>query len=100
MTPGARRVLEDLAADEECDLVQDGIRAYCGQRQTTPRVVMELLRTMAISRSWGEGGATYYAINETGRALLRRPELEEELQAVLFGRGGSFSIVNDRIVAI
>ena len=99
MTPGARRVLQELSNDEDCDLIQEGRLAYCGYRPTTPRIVYELLGCMAISISWKEGtNATYYHINDTGRALLRRPELEREI-AVALGKG-PFSIIDDQIVYI
>lgn len=97
MTPGARRALFELASDENCDLVQDGLSVWCGERRSTPRVVLELLRLTAISVSWKEGRATYYHLNDTGRSLLRRPELEEEIAAAYANRSGPFSIVNDRL---
>lgn len=99
MTPGARKVLSELAADEDCDLVQEGVVAYCGDRRTTPRVVKELLWCLAISVSWNEGtSAIYYAINGTGRSILRRPELEQEIFAALGKKDFAFSIKNDRVV--
>lgn len=99
MTPGARRVLQELSDDEDCDLVTSGRLAYCGNRATTRRVVNELLGCMAISVSWKETETSvYYCINDTGRALLRRPELETEIAAAI-GRG-PFSIIADKIVFI
>lgn len=104
MTPGAKRVLEDLRDDEECDLVAEGIYVYCGERQTTHKVLRELLWLTAVKVSWETGGSIYYDINDTGLALLRRPELEPELQAAIgkaaLKKTGPFSIVNDRIVYI
>ncbi len=99
MTPGARKVLQEMVDDDENDLVVSGRLAYCGNRATTRRVVNELLGCMAISVSWKESETSiYYAINETGRALLRRPELETEI-AVALGKG-AFSIIDDKIVFI
>jgi hypothetical protein len=49
MTPGARKVLAEIAADEDCDLLQEGRTVYCGNRQTTGRIVNELLGLTAIS---------------------------------------------------
>lgn len=99
MKPGARRVLQELADDDDCDLVTSGRLAYCGNRPTTLRVVNELLGCMAISISWKETETSiYYAINDTGRSLLRRPELEGEIYAAI--GGGPFSIIDDKIVHI
>lgn len=101
MTPGAKRVLQELAGDEECDLVQEGRAVYCGNRQTTSRVVNELLNILALSITSADGfqrKTTYYGINDIGRAILRRPELEIEIQRVMYAEERKpFSIVNDRI---
>lgn len=101
MTPGAKRVLEDLAKDDDCDLIQEGRHVYCGNRPTTPRVINELLSMMAVSILYTDGfktKVTNYGINGTGRAILRRPELEDEIQRQIFSRDHRpFQIVNDRI---
>jgi hypothetical protein len=104
MTPGAKRVLEDLRDIEDCDLCAEGIYVYCGDRQTTHKVLRELLWLMAVRVTWNEGRSMYYGINETGEALLRRPELEQELKAAIGAsarkKTGPFSIINDHIVFI
>jgi hypothetical protein len=97
MTPGAKKVLEDMAADENCDLVQAGSQAWCGPRRTSPGVVKQLLGCLAISVSWNEGRAIYYRLNETGLAILRRPELEGEIKTTVTQNKGPFSIKNDQI---
>lgn len=101
MTRGARRVLEDLASDEDCDLVQEGWQVYCGNRKTTGRVVNELLNVMAIailSKDGFRSAFTIYGINDIGRALLRRPELEGELTKEIYSKNRKpFSVVDDRI---
>lgn len=101
MTPGAKRVLEELAAHEECDLVQEGRTVYCGNRQTTSRVVNELLNLMAISITSADGfqqTITYYGINDIGQAILRRPELEIEIHRAMYAKERKpFSIVDDQI---
>jgi hypothetical protein len=99
MTPGARRVLEELAADEECDLIQEGNVVYCGLRQTTSRVVNELLGMMAIEILYRDGfrtPITNFGISHIGHSLLRRPELEQELYIALLKRK-PITIINDRI---
>lgn len=98
MTPGATKVLQDMAADDNCDLVREGIAAWCGPRQTTARIVNELLGCVAISVLWKEGPATYYRINETGMSMLRRPELENEVKRALYSGNGAFTIRDDRLV--
>lgn len=104
MTPGAARVLKELAEDESADLLKEGNIVYCGSRQTTCRVVDELLNLLAISILYRDGletPTTYYGINETGRALLRRPELEQEIQRVIFSKKREpFQIIDDRIVLL
>lgn len=99
MTPSARRTLQELADDDDCDLVQERGVAYCGDRRTTTRVIDELIRLTAIKVNWCDqsgGGYISYGINETGLALLRRPDLEQELQRAIAARA-PFSIINDRI---
>lgn len=104
MTPGARRVLDELAADEDCDLVQEGRVVYCGHRQTTCRVINELLGVMAItilSKDGFRSAFTIYGINDIGRSLLRRPELENELMKEIYSKKRlPFQVVDDRIQRI
>lgn len=99
MTPGARRVLERLAADDDCDIAAERGVVYCGNQRTTQKVVHELLWLMAISVPYGNPDDSYcvYTINETGRSLLRRPELEAELKAAI-AKGAPFTLANDQIV--
>lgn len=104
MTPGAHRVLQELADDEECDIAQEGWSVYVGNRQTTCRVVSELLNLMAISITSKDGlmgSMTYYGINDIGRSLLRRPELERELVKAIYSNPREpFHVVDDRVVAL
>jgi hypothetical protein len=99
MTPGAMRVLKELAADDRRDLVEEDGMVYCGYRRTSSRVVRELLCLMAVSVACNTNGFITYAINETGRSLIRRPELEAELKAAMAKRA-AISVINDRIVEI
>lgn len=99
MTPGALRVLKELIEDEDADVAAEGGVVFCGNRQTTARVLYELLRMTAVSVSWRDGDKfTYYHINDTGRALVRRPELEQEIYDALRG-GQAFTLRDDRVVA-
>ncbi len=100
MTPGARRVLDELANDGDIDLVEECNVAFCGNRQTTTRVVRELLSIMAISITSGNGlreDLTRYGISSIGQAMRRRPALEQEIQQAVYGNKGPFSIIDDRI---
>lgn len=104
LTRAALRVLKCLADDEECDLVADGTVVYCGDSRTNWQVLRQLLEHMAISITYGsntggmrEKGATYFGINHTGRSILRRPELADEVWLHLMRRKGPFQIINDRI---
>lgn len=99
MTPAARRCLQELAADQDCDLTQNGICAYCGTRPVASRVVTELRWSAAVKPIWE--GARTYAITEMGRRYLRRPELEQEYYAAVRDQRGAFTIdENDRIVPL
>lgn len=103
MTPAARRILEELAADEDCDLVREGIRAYCGSRPVASRAVTELVWAAAIHSIHPDDGsaAKYYGITDMGRRYLRRPELEREYYEWIKLRRGPFTIdKNDRIVPL
>jgi hypothetical protein len=102
MTPAARRTLEQLAADESCDLLQDGIHAYCGTRPVASRVVSELRWSSAIRPlvPSDEPGPKYYTISDMGRHYLRRPELEQEYFAAVRAGRGPFTIKDDRIVPL
>lgn len=102
MSPAARRILDELAADEHCDLIRDGIHAYCGQRPVASRVVSELVWCSAVSPVVPSGGpgATYYAITNLGRAYRRRPELADEYRLAVMSGNGSFTIKDDRIVPL
>jgi hypothetical protein len=100
MTPGAKHILQELAASHHCDLIREGLDAYCGLRRIASRTVTDLVWSAAIREiapSIGPG-AKYYAITEMGRRYLRRPELEQEYFDAIRLRKGKFTIRNDHIV--
>jgi hypothetical protein len=98
MTPAQRYVLL-IMADEDEELVCEREQCWVGDHRTSWQVVRWLLRVLAIKDVSDTKGLTRYAINETGRALLRRPELEWEIfRAVL--KKQSFTISKDRIVEL
>jgi hypothetical protein len=100
VTPAGRKILEDLVAG--ADLVRDGIHAYCGSRCVASRTVSALAWSAAIREVAPSNGpgARYYTITEMGRRYLRRPELEQEYHEWVRLRRGSFTIQDDRIVAL
>jgi hypothetical protein len=106
MNPRAWEILTTLASfpaddpSDDVDLVCEGGVCYFGSQQVKRKTVDELLRCTAISISWGEiGGYVAFSINDTGRAIARRPDLEDEVCRALM-RGGAFSIRNDQLVDI
>ena len=99
MTPGARRILQEMTNGS--DLIREGIHAYCGDRRVASRCVTELVWISAISEvAPSESGAKYYSISSMGERYLRRPELEQEYVTWVRCQKGSFTIKNDRIVPI
>lgn len=104
LTKAAIRVLQRLADDEDADLVAEGIHVYIENDRTNWKVLRQLLDCLAVSITFGgnnglmaEKGPTYFGINGTGHAILRRPELADEIWLHVMGRKGSFSIVDDKI---
>jgi hypothetical protein len=105
LSPTAIRLLQDMAAtpdDSDDDdgnlLLVDGIMVYFGIRRVHRITFNKLIRATAISPLYDN--APYYQINETGRAIARRPELADEVYASIIGGRGAFSIVDDHLVRI
>lgn len=98
MTPGAKRVLLELAEVEDRDVIVEGKEAYVGSRRTTVAIVNELLRLMALDRVDNSESHRYYTISSTGHALIQRPALEQELiNRLTSRRRAPFTIINNRI---
>ena len=98
MTPGAKRVLLELAEDEDKDILVEGRLAYVGNRQTTVMVVNELLRLTALDVVDRDDKTQRYTISATGHSLIRRPALEMELLRRFASlRRKPFTIIGDRI---
>lgn len=101
LSRGAMRILKELADDEDCDLISEGIVAYCGSRPVAARVVHELVWSSAVEAvAPSERGARYYMISNMGRCYLRRPELADEYREWIMCRRGSFTVKDDRIVPL
>jgi hypothetical protein len=86
-------------ADEldEADIMCDGGQCWRGDDRTSRDTVNRLLGLLLISEcSWG-GGSEHFTLNDSGRAVLRRPELADELKAAVL-EGRAFTIdADDRI---
>lgn len=95
--------MRELADDPDCDIAEEYGQIYCGNRRTTKRVINELLSLTAIKCTYRDqipsGGYTLYGINETGKALLRRPILADELSRALL-KGERFTVIDDRVVLL
>lgn len=105
MTPGMRRVMalmalaEDEDRHEDAEIVCEGLACWVGSRRTNRGTVTRLLRAMVLQDvSCGEG-VERYALNGTGRAALRRPEVLAEV-AALVAANASFTVRDDRAVPL
>jgi hypothetical protein len=106
LSPTAIRLLQEMAAvpddiaDDEDDgtLLVEGIQVWFGDRRVHRRTFNKLLHATAVSPLYDN--APYYQINETGRAIARRPELADEVYAAIIGGRGAFSIVDGHIVPL
>lgn len=100
MRPSTLRVLKLMAENKDTDdgeLVQETRQTWIGNEQVGGAIVNELLRLVAIKDVSGSETFHRYVINSTGEALLRRPQLEQELQQVLL-TGRPFRIYNDKVL--
>ena len=73
MTPGAKRVLQELGEEEDRDILVEGHIAFVGNRQTTCRVVNELLGCFALDAVDRDKKTRRYTISATVHSILRRP---------------------------
>ncbi len=110
MTPGARRLLQAMADAEReaertgeweaAELVCEGWQVGLGLERFHRSSVNQLLEYLAI-RALPDIGETLwrFQISDTGRAILRRPQLEQEIRAALLS-GQPFTIKGNRIAAL
>lgn len=97
MRPAAMRCLRELAADEECDIIRERGTVFCGDTRIASRTLDELLCATAVSRINASHGIELFVLNSTGRAILRRPELADEITAAILSNQGPFTIRDDRV---
>ncbi len=105
LTPAMLRVMalmaqaEDEERHEDAELVCEGLACWVGSHRTNRGTVRRLLRAMVLRDvSCGEG-VERYALNGTGRAALRRPEIVAEVAALVLANR-SFTVVGDRAVPL
>ncbi len=94
-------VLREISEADDEAIVAEGLAVYIGTRRSSWRVINALLRCGALSDR-SETGDTFrrYVINESGRSIIRRPELAGELRDAYLRSDGPFMIQDDRIVAL
>ena len=80
---------------ENAEIVCEGIECWLGIRRVACVTVDMLLRLVCLSED-SENKVRRYTINGTGEAVLRRPELVEEIAQALVSRK-PFSIKNDQV---
>lgn len=100
ITPAMRQVLEDMHQAEQKEayedaIVCDGIECWIGLRRISRRTVDGLLRLIAISPE-NFDKSSVYILNDTGKAILKRPELAAEIRLALH-KGRPFTIENERV---
>lgn len=103
LSPTAIRLLQDMAAvtladEEDGTLLVDGIIVYFHHRRVHRKTFNKLIQATAISPLYD--GSMYFGLNDTGRAIARRPELADEVYAAILAGKGAFSIVDDRVVRL
>lgn len=104
LSPRALWLLRTLAAfpcdadeDFEIDLVVEGKTVWLGAQRMRWATIEQCLRCLALSEDSDGGLVRRYAINATGRAIARRPELAGEVFAAVHA-GRPFTVRDDRIV--
>lgn len=100
------RVLSAMAAAERADDIEDaeiaceGLQCWIGCDRISRSTVNALLRLTAVSdTSLSEHGIQRYSLNDVGRALHLRPEIEDEVRGMLM-RGKQFTIYGNRVVRL
>lgn len=82
--------------DYEAEVVREGRQCWRGAERVPNRAIDEAIRCSAVDSVGDEGGIERYVINGVGRAVLRRPELAEEILAAI-GSGRQFTVKEDRV---
>jgi len=96
-----RRMAEAEAAGlhEDAEIVCSGLDCWIGLARTNHAVVRALLLHVVVSDVSDEAGMRRYALNGTGKAAVRRPEILPEIVAAL-AAGTAFTVRDDRIIPV
>lgn len=97
MTPSALKVLQEMAKNPNLDLTQDGIQVWLGTRRRVSYRTYKFIRDCAAVDCDDSGGSNYCVINSTGKAIVRRPELADEI-INRFYTAKPFTIKGDKIM--
>lgn len=104
MSPATMKLLVALNAldqdgSEEPEVVCEGTECYVGTNKVHRRTVYNLLGMLALKDTSDVKGMQRYELNDVGRALLARPELELEIYTALRA-GDPFHVTADHRVAL
>lgn len=99
----SRRATEALRLmrDTGEELVAEGLVVWIGEERFSARTRLALLEAMAISDVSHTSDRSFrrYIVNSTGRAILERPELADEIKIAL-AKGEPFTIRDNRVALI
>ena len=102
LTKATHDILKEMAAAdsredyEDAEIVCDGGLCYLGLRRVHPGSINRLLHMMAISDR-SDSDVRRYCINDTGRAIVRRPAIVQEIMWAT-AQKKAFTIRDDRVV--
>lgn len=88
-----------LMRDNDEEMVADGIHVWIGGERFSWRTAGDLRADMSVTDTSDGAGLRRFVINSTGRAILERPELADEITVALLS-GEPFTIRGDRIELI
>lgn len=83
----------------ESEVVREGRQCWLGSRRISSRILDEAIICSAVDDISDSKTVKRYVLSEIGRAVLRRPELAEEVTAAILSRQ-QFTVHDDRIVGI
>lgn len=92
-------MVECATIDEEFEpeITVDGGQVWLGCERIRRSTLDQLLRVTALKETVSGHGCERWVANDTGAAIVRRPDLAGEVFAALFG-GKNFTVRDDRVV--
>lgn len=97
MLTSAQTDILRLMVDTEEELVAEGLVVWVGERRSSRGTLKALLRCCAIKDVSDVKGLQRFAANDAASAILRRPELADEIEAAVMRRL-TFTIRADQVV--